>query len=556
MIIVRPDKGNGVVILEKENYLKGMHALINDKTKFKLLEHDLTEKREGQLQRYLLELKKKGFFTNEDYKDIYPNGSQPSRMYGLPKLHKNFDSDNIPKFRPICSSIGSFNYKLAKHLSKILTPLIPNKHSTKDTFNFIKEIQQVNSKDLYMVSYDVCSLYTNIPLKETIEISVEKIFENNPHIKITKDELKNLFYFATSKTHFQFEGSMYDQIDGIAMGSPLAPTLANMFMGFHEEKWLNSNEGKNIKFYKRYVDDIFCLVNNEQIADSFLEYLNTQHENIKFTLEKEKEHTLPFLDISIKNTEIGINTSVFKKPTDTGLLTNFSSFVCFKYKICLIKTLIDRIFKINNSSIGFHNDIEKMKHTLQKNNFPNKIIDKNISNSLKNNFQTVSKDKQCNENVRYFKLPYIGSFSSYTENKLKNIIEKYCKLGISIKLAFTSSKISSYFSLKDKRLQNLQSHVVYVFSCNGCNSKYVGYTTRYLTTRIDEHLLKDKNSHIFKHINSSKKCKDKCTEKTFKILDRANTEYALKQKESMHIKWLSPNLNIQKTNRLILSINI
>ena len=219
LIIVRPDKGNGVVILEKQNYLKGMHALINDKTKFKLLEHDLTEKREGQLQRYLLELKKKGFFTNEDYKDIYPNGSQPSRMYGLPKLHKNFDSDNIPKFRPICSSIGSFNYKLAKHLSKILTPLIPNKHSTKDTFNFIKEIQQVNSKDLYMVSYDVCSLYTNILLKEAIEISVEKIFENNPHIKITKDELKNLFYFATSKTHFQFEGSMYDQNDGIAMGS-------------------------------------------------------------------------------------------------------------------------------------------------------------------------------------------------------------------------------------------------------------------------------------------------------------------------------------------------
>ena len=122
---------------------------------------------------------------------------------------------------------------------------------------------------------------------------------------------------------------MYDQIDGIVMGSPLAPTLASMFMGYHEEKWLNSNEGKIIKFYKRYVD--VCLVNNEQIADSFLVYLNTQHGYIEFTLEKEKEHTLPFFDISIKNTETGIDTSVFKKPTDTGLLTNFSNFVCFKY---------------------------------------------------------------------------------------------------------------------------------------------------------------------------------------------------------------------------------
>ena len=76
-------------------------------------------------------------------------------------------------------------------------------------------------------------------------------------------------------------------------GSPFAPTLANMFMGYHEEKWLNSNVGKNIKVYKRYVDDIFCLVNNEQIAYSFLVYLSTQHGKIKFTLEKEKEHTLP-----------------------------------------------------------------------------------------------------------------------------------------------------------------------------------------------------------------------------------------------------------------------
>ena len=115
--------------------------------------------------------------------------------------------------------------------------------------------------------------------------------------------------------------------------------------------------------------------------------------------------------------------------------------------------------------------------------------------------------------------------------------------------------VYSYLSLKDKRLQNLQSYVVYVFSCNRCNSKYVGYTTRYLTTRIVEHLLKNKNSHIFKHLNSSINCKEKFSEKSFKVLDRANTEYALKPKESIHIKWLSPNLNIQKINRLILSIN-
>ena len=114
-------------------------------------------------------------------------------------------------------------------------------------------------------------------------------------------------------------------------------------------------------------------------------------------LEKEKEHILPYLDISIKNTETGIITSVLKKPTDTGLLTNFSSFVCFKHKICLIKTLIDRIFKINNSWMGFHNDMEKMIHTLQRNNFPSKLLINTLNNSLNNNFQTLSEDKNVME---------------------------------------------------------------------------------------------------------------------------------------------------------------
>ena len=118
------------------------------------------------------------------------------------------------------------------------------------------------------------------------------------------------------------------------------------------------------------------------MADSFLAYLNCQNENIKFTIEKEKENILPFLDIYIKRTESGINTSIYKKETDTGLLSNYNSFVSFKYKIYLIKALLDRIFKINNTWSGFHNDLENMKETLQKNSFTSKIIDQNINKSL------------------------------------------------------------------------------------------------------------------------------------------------------------------------------
>ena len=127
----------------------------------------------------------------------------------------------------------------------LLDSVIPKEHCTKDSFSFSEEIQQVSGNDNFLVSYDVCSLFTSIPLQETIEIAVKLIFENNPQLKVTKRELKQLFNFATSGTHFIFNGSFYDQIDGVSMGSPLGPVLANLFMGYHEKKWLQEfNKGK------------------------------------------------------------------------------------------------------------------------------------------------------------------------------------------------------------------------------------------------------------------------------------------------------------------------
>ena len=78
----------------------------------------------------------------------------------------------------------------------------------------------------------------------------ELIFQNNPQLKVTKHELKQLFNFATSGTHFIFNGSFYDQVDGVSMGSPLGPVLANLFMGYHEKKWLQELDKGKVLMYK------------------------------------------------------------------------------------------------------------------------------------------------------------------------------------------------------------------------------------------------------------------------------------------------------------------
>ena len=113
--------------------------------------------------------------------------------------------------------------------------------------------------------------------------------------------------------HILFDGNYYDQIDGVAMGSPLRPVLANLFMGFYNKQWLKEFNFCKVLLYRRYVDDIICLFNCEVDAMKFFDYLNSRHPNIEFTFEKQNGGKLAFLDILISNEGDNFCTSVFRK---------------------------------------------------------------------------------------------------------------------------------------------------------------------------------------------------------------------------------------------------
>ena len=132
-------------------------------------------------------------------------------------MRKFSSSDSFPKLSPIVSSIGTFNYNIALFLCDLLSPLVPNDYSCKDTFSFVSQIKNANLSKKFLVSYDVTSLFTNIPLQETIDIAINLIFNHNPNLNITRKELKKLFLFATSQVHFIFNSKVYNQIDGVAM---------------------------------------------------------------------------------------------------------------------------------------------------------------------------------------------------------------------------------------------------------------------------------------------------------------------------------------------------
>ena len=122
-IIMKPDKGNGVVILDRKLYNNAIEEIISDSSKFEKLNEDPTLKREASLQRFLRKLKQKNFFNETEYDKLYPSGSAPARIYGTPKMHKVYSSDSFPKLRSVVSSIGTFSYNLARFLCDLFSPL-------------------------------------------------------------------------------------------------------------------------------------------------------------------------------------------------------------------------------------------------------------------------------------------------------------------------------------------------------------------------------------------------------------------------------------------------
>ena len=138
-------------------------------------------------------------------------------------------------------------------------------------------------------------------------------------------------------------------------------------MGSYESKWLNEYNLNKPKFSLRYVDDIPAAFGNEQDSLNFLNFLNNTHSNTKFTIEKQNNHSIAFLDViisGVNNQNLTLQT--YHKSTYTGVLLNFKSFTSFSYKISLIKYLIDGSFKICNNWDSFHNDIENIKSNLIK----------------------------------------------------------------------------------------------------------------------------------------------------------------------------------------------
>ena len=286
---------------------------------------------------------------------------------------------------------------------------------------------------------------------------------------------------------------------------------------------------------------------------SFKEYMNSKHANIKFTDELEENNQLAFLDVSVTRTDDGFATNLYRKGTFSGVFTNFFSSISIQFKSCLITTLLYRCYQLSSTSERFHKEVERIRSILAKNAYPLEFIDQCITAFLNKRYKapihTVEKRSQL------IVLPYLGKLSLEIRNRLKKYVAKHIS-NVKVMVIFRSQRrLKTLFRFKDSLPQQLQSFIVYKFTCGACNSSYVGKTDRHCHIRWCEHLKiqpfrggpsknKQKPTAVELHKTTTQ---HEATHDNFEVIgrDRSRNNFHLKIRESLLIKKFAPSLNEQ-----------
>ena len=292
-----------------------------------------------------------------------------------------------------------------------------------------------------MASFDTESLFTNIPLDERINICVNNVFGNKKRVMgLLKKDFKQLLTLSVKSSYFVFNNVYYQQVDVVAMGSPLGPTLGNLFLVNYESKWLTECPVQFApKYYRRYVDDIFLLFKAKDHVKKFLRYWNSRHPNVKFTCEEENDDKISFLDISITRTENKFTMSIFRKKTYSRVYLNFHSHLPTDYKKGLISTLWHCSYNVCSDYPSFHQEVLFLKSVWQKNSFPLFFIDKCVKKFLDKLLIKRKKEKDSSTKKEVtVSLEFLGKISLQVKRQLIEIF-RTCNKDIKLIVVFKSS---------------------------------------------------------------------------------------------------------------------
>ena len=377
--------------------------------------------------------------------------------------------------------------------------------------------------------------------------------------------MKKLILDACTKTAFSFNNKFYKQIDGVSMGSPLGPVLANIIMTELESTVVKELVDKSIiKLYMRYVDDTLLLVKEKDI-NRIHKRLNSFDKNIKFTIDTFPDGNVHFLDIKVENN----NTDIYYKDTHTGQYTSFHSQTPWRLKTAWIKALFHRANKICSNSHAFQQQIEHIKTLMSWNAYP-KYVRNSIIHRLKSNLKNTrinNSNTPDDRKVVWLHLPYLGNKGEQLTNSLIRKLKRCFKENVKFNTIYKTNKLAMFCNTKDSISIDQKANVIYKITCPGCFKQYIGKTDRNFITRLNEHGSKVEQP-MYQHLSNCSAFNDilnllalpdlhndvtivnkeqhlyNAVIKNAEIIDKNDKWGQLQFLEAYYIKTLAPEINV------------
>uniref|UniRef100_A0A5S6QLT0 Reverse transcriptase domain-containing protein n=1 Tax=Trichuris muris TaxID=70415 RepID=A0A5S6QLT0_TRIMR len=411
----------------------------------------------------------------------YTTNFASPELFCLPKIHK----EDVP-LRPVIASGQCVTSYLCSYLATILKPLTGHRRShTENSLSFATEIKQIELQDSdILVSYDVTDLFTSIPLDLTYQIISELLSNDvslNERTKLNPYHITKLVKFCMEDgNYFHWKGSFYSQKRGAPMGSSLSPIIAEIFMEHLEEVAFPTGfQNFHLKAFKRYVDDVFAIVEEGKDRD-LLEHLNSLFlGKILFTMEKETGGQLPFFDLLVMREENRMTTKVYRKPTHSGRYLNFLSNHPLNVKVGIITGMVDRAVNLCSREY-FNEELEHIRRTLQQNDFPKRLADTYIDRRLNNPRGNLTASEQRNDPNDAMVLPYFPGIGEAIRKESR-------KLGFKVFFKNFTNLRSFLRSDKVKISPENKPGAIYSVNCS-CGASYIGETGHTVAHRFQQHI--------------------------------------------------------------------
>lgn len=537
--ILPADKGSTTVVMDKTDYVKEIERQLSDSSTYQLLTDNPTNKFTSELRNLVEGQARSNGLSPETTALLVPQNPITPKIYILPKIHKGVTP---PPGRPIVSGCGSPTERISAFVDSHLQPLVKDLPShIRDSSDFLQklhEIAQPLPEGTILATVDVTSLYTNIP--HTLGLAaLDEFLQLRPKGSTpTTSFLLSLARFILEKNNFQFQDKHYLQIKGTAMGTRMAPSYANLYMGRLERNFLKSQSCKPI-CWLRFIDDIFLIwTHGEESLSKFLQQLNT-FSPLQFTWNTSTS-TINFLDLNVNLQNGLISTTIFTKPTNHHQYLHFSSCHPNNTKRSLPYSLAlrgNRLISNPEEKIKYTNQIQE---AFKNRGYPEKLVRQQISaaqstpnhpkpkndtnlhvnlittfhpglqklnNLLKTGYKILSNSSQTKTllekpptivyrqppNLRNLLVrPKLPDPSTVTNEKpppgsfpCQEKKCKTCQINPPSE-TFTSSSTGKEYKIIGHHTCNSEN-LIYQIECNLCQAQYVGLTTETLRKRMNGH---------------------------------------------------------------------